>query len=83
MNEALLSRLLSGSSDAGLRFNDLRALLADVGFNERIKGSHHIFTRHGVTEILNLQPQGSLAKPYQVKQVRKVLVQYKLVRGAK
>jgi len=37
-----------------------------------------IFTRSGVAEILNLQPLGSLAKPYQVKQVRKTILRYKL-----
>jgi hypothetical protein len=47
-------------------------------FAERARGSHHIFHREGIDEILNLQPRGSLAKPYQVKQVRRVLVQYKL-----
>ena len=71
-------RILRGSSDASIRFDDLRTLLRQLGFAERIKGSHHIFTRDGVDEILNLQPKGSMAKPYQVKQVRKVLVQYKL-----
>jgi hypothetical protein len=68
---------------AGIRFNDLRALLRRLGFAERIKGSHHIFTRERVDEILNLQPKGSMAKPYQVKQVRKVLVHYKLTREGK
>jgi len=48
------------------------------GFEERTKGSHHIFNREGVDEILNLQPGGSMPKPYQVKQVRRVRVQYKL-----
>jgi len=46
---------------------------------EQTRGSHHIFSRPGVDEILNLQPIGSLAKPYQVKQVRKVVIRYKLV----
>jgi hypothetical protein len=76
--ESLLIRILRGSSDANIRFDDLRALLLRLGFGERIKGSHHIFTREGVLEILNLQPKKSMAKPYQVKQVRKVLTQYKL-----
>ena len=75
----MLVRVLRGSSDANIRFDDLRGLLRRFGFDERIKGSHHIFTREGVEEILNLKPRGSMAKPYQVKQVRKVLVQYKLV----
>lgn len=80
--ESVLLRVLRGSSDANIRFSELRALLSQLGFAERIKGSHHIFTRGDVAEILNLQPRNSLAKPYQVKQVRKVLVRYKLVEGA-
>lgn len=53
-----------------------------MGFSERVKGSHHIFTKHEVLEILNLQPRGSMAKPYQVKQVRAVIVRYKMAGGA-
>jgi len=49
-----------------------------LGFDERIRGSHHIFTKDGVEEILNLQPKGVKAKPYQVKQVRGVILKYKL-----
>lgn len=49
-----------------------------LGFEERIKGSHHIFTSDAVEEILNLQPKGSKAKPYQVKQVRQVILKYRL-----
>lgn len=82
MNESLLSRVLRGSSDANIRFGGLRVLLLRIGFAERIKGSHHIFTRDGVEEILNLQPKGSMAKPYQVKQVRGILIRYKLTEEA-
>ena len=78
MGESVLVRVLRGSADAGIRFDDLRALLRRLGFAERIKGSHYIFTRERVDEILNLQPRGSMAKPHQVRQVRRVLVQYKL-----
>ncbi len=53
-------------------------MLRKLGFEERIKGSHHIFTRGGVEEILNLQPKGSKAKPYQVRQVRNVILRYRL-----
>jgi len=80
--ESVLSRVLRGSSDRNIRFGELRTLLLRLGFAERVRGSHHIFTREGVVEILNLQPKNSLAKPYQVKQVRKILVQYKLTVGA-
>jgi hypothetical protein len=49
-----------------------------LDFEERIRGSHHIFTREGVEEIINIQPNGTKAKPYQVKQVRNLIVKYKL-----
>jgi hypothetical protein len=73
-----LARILRGTADANIRFADLRALLVHLGFAERIRGDHHIFTRDGVVEILNLQPRGSNAKVYQVKQVRAVLTAYGL-----
>lgn len=53
-------------------------MLKSLGFKERIKGSHHIFTKTNVEEILNIQPKSNLAKPYQVKQVRKLILKYKL-----
>jgi predicted RNA binding protein YcfA (HicA-like mRNA interferase family) len=81
--ETVLLRVLRGASDANIRFRDLRSLLLRLGFAERIKGSHHIFTNEGVAEILNLQPKGALAKAYQVKQVRNVLIRYKLTEEAK
>lgn len=49
-----------------------------LGFEERTRGSHHIFTREGIEEILNLQPRGNLAKAYQVRQVRDVVLKYGL-----
>ena len=73
-----LDRILRGSSDANVRFEDLRALLSQLGFAERIRGDHHIFTREGVAEILNLQPRGGQAKAYQVKQVREAITAYQL-----
>ncbi len=74
-----LERLLAGTADAGFRFDELCALLRAMGFSERRSGgSHHIFTRDGVAEILNLQPRGGEAKPYQVRQVREVVLKYKL-----
>jgi hypothetical protein len=57
-----LDRLLRGNADANIRFDDLRALRSHLGFAARIRGDHHIFTRDGVAEILNLQPRGSNAK---------------------
>jgi len=77
----LLARILRGTSDANIPFPQLRHLLRRLGFEERIRGDHHIFTKAGVAEILNLQPKGSKAKPYQVKQVRGVIVKYRLAGG--
>ena len=76
--DKLLSRILRGTSDRNIPFDRLCALLHHLGFDERIRGSHHIFSKEGVEEILNVQPKGSLAKPYQVKQVRNVILKYKL-----
>jgi len=76
--DELLSRILRGASDANIPFNQLRNLLRRLGFSERIRGDHHIFTMNGVEEIINLQPKGNKAKPYQVKQVRGVIVKYHL-----
>jgi predicted RNA binding protein YcfA (HicA-like mRNA interferase family) len=78
VGESVLVRILKGTSDAGIRFHGLCTLLRRLGFTERVKGSHHIFTRDGIDEILNVQPKGTMAKPYPVKQVRRVLVQYRL-----
>ena len=73
-----LLRVLRGTSDANIGFNGLRVLLGTLGFEERIKGSHHVFTREGVEEIVNVQPKGGKAKPYQVMQVRQLITKYKL-----
>lgn len=77
-NQKLFAKILSGTTDANIGFLDLCRLLQSLGFNERIRGSHHIFTKEGVEEIVNLQPRGSQAKPYQVKQVRNIVFHYKL-----
>lgn len=77
-HDKLIATVLSGKQDSNIRFTELCALLIAFGFSERIKGSHHIYYRHDVDEILNLQPDGSKAKTYQVKQVRNLIVKYKL-----
>jgi len=71
-------RLMSGECDRDIDFAELCGLLIHLGFDERIKGDHHIFSKEGVVEIINLQPDGSQAKAYQVKQVRKLIRQYHL-----
>ena len=76
--DKLLEKILGGRADANIPFAELCHLLRRLGFEERIRGGHHIFTKEGVEEILNLQPKGAKAKVYQVKQVRQVILRYKL-----
>ena len=65
-------------SDSNIAFNDLCNLLGRLGFEERTKGSHHIFRKRGMAEKINLQRDGSKAKRYQVRQVRDVILKYNL-----
>ena len=76
--DRLLFQILRGTSDANIPFNDLRQLLTSLGFEERIRGSHHIFRKAGIVEKINLQREGSKVKVYQVRQVRAVILKYKL-----
>jgi len=76
--QQLLLTILRGSSDANIGFEDLCRLLRRLGFAERTRGSHHVFRKSGIEEMLNLQRDASKAKPYQVRQVRSILVKYKL-----
>lgn len=76
--DKLLAKILSGTSDSNISFEQLCQLLRRLGFDERIRGSHHIYTKEGVEEILNLQPKQGKAKAYQVKQVREVILKYQL-----
>jgi hypothetical protein len=80
-HEKLYEHVLMRRSDAGVSFESLCSLLERLGFDQRIRGDHHIFSKMGVEEILNLQPKGGKAKPYQVKQIRQVIVRYGLRLG--
>jgi predicted RNA binding protein YcfA (HicA-like mRNA interferase family) len=68
----------SSTSDANIAFNDLRGLLIHLGFDERIRGSHHVYRKEGIEEKIKIQRAGGKAKPYQVKQVREVILKYHL-----
>lgn len=77
-HEKLLAQLLRVGSEANVDFDDLRSLLRWLGFEERTQSSHHIFRREGVEERINLQRDGSRAKVYQVRQVRAIILKYRL-----
>ena len=76
--EKIIFKILSGNADNNIAFSDLVRILESLNFENRIKGSHHIYWKNGVEEIINIQPDGSKAKPYQVKQVRNIILKYKL-----
>lgn len=76
--EKALLAILSGSRDQNIPFSDLQTVLDRLGFQHRIKGDHFIYTKEGVEEIINIQPTGNKAKPYQVKQVRQIILKYQL-----
>ncbi len=77
----LLLLILQGTSDANIPFDQLRQPLKRLGFEERIRESHHIFRITGVEEKPNLQRDGNKAKAYQVKQVRNIILKYNLTLG--
>jgi len=60
-HDKLLARILAGASDANIRFDDLCRLLSHLGFEERIRASHHLFRKAGIEEKVNLQRQGNNA----------------------
>lgn len=77
-SDRLLDKILRGTSDANIDFDEMRGLLLQLGFTQRIRGSHHLFTKPGIVEKINLQRDDGKAKPYQVRQVRNVIIQYQL-----
>jgi hypothetical protein len=75
----ILKNVLSALSDKNIKFSDLRKLILDLDFSERIKGSHHIFFKKNITEIINLQSlKNGKAKAYQVRQIRNIIIKYEL-----
>lgn len=73
----LLGRILSGSKN--IRFAEAKTIAEAFGFQlDRINGSHHIFVHPGVPKIINLQDVKGNAKPYQLKQLLKIIETYNL-----
>jgi len=79
--EKLLIKIIEGKSDENIAFDDLCKLLTRLGFELRIKGSHHIFRKEGITEKPNLQKDGNKAKSYQVRQIRDIFIKNNIKGG--
>jgi len=77
-HEKLIEVILRGTSDANISFNELCQLMRILGFDERTRGSHHVFRKLEVEEKINLQKDGNKAKPYQVRQVRNIILKYQI-----
>lgn len=74
----LLRRLQRGSV-RNVRFEDMVKLLQAFGFERRrTSGSHQIFAHRDVAELVNLQNVAGEAKPYQVKQILRLIERYSL-----
>ena len=74
----IIDQIQKGRSDTNITFKNLCNLMTSLGFDKRIRGSHHIFRRSDIEEKINLQKDGNKAKPYQVRQVRNLILKYKL-----
>jgi len=84
LSKRTLEKILKGLSDKNIKFRELRETLLELGFAERVKGDHHIFTKDKIIEIINIQPlKDGNAKAYQVKQIRNLILKYKLHREVK
>ena len=77
--EKIIWQILRADSSQNIAFADLVYVLKNLGFEMHIKGSHHLFSKAEIEEIINLQPDGSKAKSYQVKQVRLLILKYQLL----
>ncbi|MEP0813305.1 MAG: type II toxin-antitoxin system HicA family toxin [bacterium] len=73
----LLEQVLRGSGNVS--FADVLTLLDALGFRlARKKGSHHIFRRAGVNELINIQNFGGKIKTYQLRQLVSIIERYGL-----
>lgn len=74
--EKLYYSVIGGMQDNNIKFKDLQNLLDSLGFEHRIKGDHFIYFYKNIPDNINIQPAGSKAKPYQVRQIRNYLLKY-------
>jgi hypothetical protein len=74
----LLRHILLKRGDANVPFDGLCQVLRRLGFEERIKGDHHVFSMANLEEIVSIQPKGIKAKSYQVRQVRDLVLRHGL-----
>ena len=75
--EKVLRQIVQGKK--GIRFSDFMRLVEAFGFTlDRVSGSHHIFKREGIEEMVNIQEYKGEAKPYQIRQFLEIIEKYGL-----
>ncbi|MBN1154311.1 type II toxin-antitoxin system HicA family toxin [candidate division KSB1 bacterium] len=76
-NRKIFQKILT--SNTNVRFSEIVACAEMFGFYlDRVSGSHHIFVHPEVPELINLQNVKGQAKPYQIKQLLKIIERYNL-----
>lgn len=79
MNQKIYNDVMSGKSDNNIHFSDFRNLIIDLGFDFiRQNGSHLQYFHHDINAFMNIQKDGSKAKGYEVRQLRKLITKYGL-----
>ena len=70
-----INRILDARNDGNIDFELLVRVLERLGYPVRTRGSHLAFRRLGVPVRLTLASHGKRAAPYQVRQVRRVILE--------
>jgi predicted RNA binding protein YcfA (HicA-like mRNA interferase family) len=79
MDERKLLKRLARGDVANVDFGDLCALAEALGFEpRRVSGSHHVFTHPDIPQLINLQSVRGQAKPYQIRQLVRLVERYDL-----
>ena len=79
MNKKIYNAVASGRSDNNINYSDFQNLIIDLGFEfKRQNGSHAVYYHAGINRFMNIQPIGSKAKGYQVRQLRGIITAHGL-----
>jgi hypothetical protein len=75
--QKLLEKIYNNTKN--VKFSEFILLVEAFGFTQmRVRGSHHIYAREGVYDMVNIQNDKGEAMPYQVKQFLNLVEIYNL-----
>jgi len=76
--QRLFERIQKGKLH-NVAFDDFCTLIEELGFRlDRIRGSHRVYLHPAVPKAFPLQPEKGKAKPYQIRQLLRILEEYNL-----